>query len=180
LYRGPRTSLDIMLALTLAAGALLIFSNIFPIALLAAQGFGSSTTLFGTVVALYEQGRPLVAALVLATTIVIPGLELTALLYLLLPLYAGMVPPGLALAFRFLLAAHPWSMMEVFMLGVLVTLIKLADLASVVPGISLWAFIGLIATFTALSAEFSVRDFWRWVAQAEASSAAARPVVRHG
>jgi len=162
LYRGRRTTPDVMLALALGSAALLIVSNLFPIAAIAAEGFHSSTTLYGTVLALYGQGKPLVAALVLTTAILIPALELALLLYLLLPLRAGLAPPGLPVAFRFLRAAHPWSMMEVFLLGILVTLVKLAGLATVVPGVALWAFVGLIGLFTAISASFSVRDFWSW------------------
>jgi len=166
LYRGSRTRLDVMIALALASTAMYLVSNLFPIAALAAQGIYNSTTLIGTVLALYDQGRPLIAALVLLTTILVPGLELAVLLYMLIPLRLGRIPAGLPAAFRFLLAAHPWSMMEVYMLGILVTLIKLADLATITPGVSLWAFVGLIVLFSALSASFSVRDFWQWVENA--------------
>ncbi|MGN6702081.1 MAG: paraquat-inducible protein A [Burkholderiaceae bacterium] len=167
LYRGQRITLDLMLAYALAAFALFVVANLFPIALLSAQGFHSSTTLVGTVQALYGQDKPMVAAVVLLTTVAIPGLELLALLYMLLPLRLGVVPPGLPFMFRFLLAAHPWSMIEVFLLGILVTLVKLADLATVVPGLSLWAFVGLIGMFSAISASFSIRDFWCWVEAAD-------------
>jgi paraquat-inducible protein A len=163
LYRGGRTSLDTMLALALASAVLFVVANLFPIAVLSTQGVHSATTLYGTVVALYDQGKPLVAALVLTTAILIPALELAALLYMLAPLHAGWIPAGLPLAFRFLRTARPWSMMEVFMLGILVTLIKLADLASVVPGVSLWAFVGVIILFSVITASFSVREFWHWV-----------------
>lgn len=163
LYRGQRGTLDFMLALALASMTLFVVANLFPIASLSAQGIDNSTTLYGTVLALYDQGRPLVAVLVFATAILIPALQMGLLLYVLLPLRLGVVPLGLPFAFRFLLAAHPWSMMEVLLLGILVTLIKLGDIASVVPGMSLWAYIGLIGVFSSISASFTVRDFWRWV-----------------
>lgn len=168
LYRGPRSSLNFMLAMSGASAILLMVSNLYPIASLAAQGINTSTTLYGTAVALYDQGKPFVAALVWVTTILIPALELAALLYMLLPLRFGVVPRGFPVVFRALLALHPWSMMEVFMLGVLITLVKLADLATVVPGISLWAFVGLIGLFASISASFSVRDLWGWVAATDA------------
>ena len=43
------------------------------------------------------------------------------------------------------------------------TLVKLADVATIVPGVALWAFAGMIALFSALAASFSVRDFWAWI-----------------
>ena len=48
---------------------------------------------------------------------------------------------------RVLRAVQPWGMVEVFMLGVLVSLVKLAHLASVVPGIALWSFAALMLLF---------------------------------
>src|SRR6185312_9512263 len=98
--------------------------------------------------------------LILATIILIPAFDICAMLYLLLPLRYGRLLPGMPMIFRMRLAACSWSMMEVFMLGVLVTLIKLSDVAKIVPGISLWAFAGLVILFSAINASFSVRDFW--------------------
>jgi paraquat-inducible protein A len=160
-----------MLALALGSAVLFVVSNLFPIASLDAQGLHTATTLTGTVTALYQQGRPLVAALVLVTTILVPALELGAMLYMLVPLRFGLVSDGMRAAFRFVLAAHPWNMMEVFMLGVLVTLVKLAELASIVPGVALWAFAGLIVLFSMLTASFSVRDYWGWVDSIRATAA---------
>ena len=50
------------------------------------------------------------------------------------------MPRGLPAVFRLVHAVRPWGMVEVFMLGTLVALTKLAALASVVPGIALWSF----------------------------------------
>ncbi len=163
LYRGTRSRLDWMIALVLASAILFLVSNLFPIAALEKYGAHHATTLAGTALTLFQQDRPLVAALVLATAILAPAAQLCALLYMLLPLRAGRIVPGLPQAFRFVLASREWSMMEVFLLGLLVTLAKLSDLATIVPGIALWAFGGLIVSFSALAASFSARDFWGWV-----------------
>jgi paraquat-inducible protein A len=168
LYRGTRTGLNTMLSLMVGCAILMLVSNLFPIALIEVQGAWSQTTLFGTALALYQNDKPLVAAAVLATTIVLPALEIALMLYLLIPLRLKRVPPGLALAFRIVLMLHPWSMMEIFLLGVLVTLVKLGDIATVVPGASLWSFCGLIVLFTMAASAFSLRDFWRWADSAGA------------
>jgi paraquat-inducible protein A len=177
LYRGTRTSLDFMIAVALGCAALFIVSNLFPIAALEVQGVRNLTTLYGTAFALFEQGHPLVAAAVFGTVVLFPGLQICAMLYMLLPLRFGRVADGAPLAFRLVLAALPWSMMDVFMLGLVVTLVKLTDLATIVPGIGLWGFVGLILLFTAGAASFSARDFWKWVEAARAVQAgrAARP-----
>ena len=168
LYRGTRTGLNLMLSLMLACAVLLAVSNLFPIAVLEAQGAHVEATLFNTVLTVYEQGRELVAALVLLTTILLPALEIACMLYLLVPLWLGRPALNTALAFRLVLAIHPWSMMEIFLLGVLVTLVKLTDFATIIPGVSLWSFCALIAFFTMASSAFSTRDFWEWVEMCEA------------
>jgi paraquat-inducible protein A len=162
LYRGTRTGLNAMLSLMAGSAILMVISNLFPIALIEVQGAWSQTTLSGTVLALYRNGRPLVAAAVGATTILMPAIEVALMLYLLIPLRLKRLPPGLPQAFRIVLLVHPWSMMEIFLLGVLVTLVKLGDIATVIPGASLWAFCGLIILFTMAASSFSIRDFWRW------------------
>ncbi len=163
LYRGTRARLDWMIALTLGSAILFLVSNLFPIAVLKMAGAYNTTTLAGTVLALHHQGRPIVAALMLITAILIPACELGAMIYMLIPLRAGRIAPGVPVCFRFVRAAHPWSMTEVCLLGVLVTLAKLSDMAIIIPGIALWAFAGMIALFAALRASFSVRDFWAWI-----------------
>jgi paraquat-inducible protein A len=171
LYRGTRTGLNRMLALMVGCALLMIISNLFPIALLEVQGAWSQTTLLGTVIALYDGGRPLVAAAVLVTIILLPAIEVASLLYLLIPLALGRVPPALPPIFRIVLAIHPWNMMEIFLLGVLITLVKLGDIATIIPGSSLWAFCGLIVLFTMAASAFSIRDFWSWTDDAAGRSA---------
>jgi len=167
LYRGTRTGMTLMLSLMLACALLLIVSNLFPIAVLEAQGAHVEATLFNTVLTVYEQGRGLVALLVLLTTIVLPALEIACMLYLLIPLWLGRVAPNTPAVFRLVLAIHPWGMMEIFLLGVLVTLVKLNDFATIIPGVSLWSFCALIVFFTMAASAFSARDFWEWVEAAK-------------
>jgi paraquat-inducible protein A len=168
LYRGTRTGMNLMLSLMLACALLLIVSYLFPIAVLEAQGAHIEATLFKTVLTVYDQGREPVAALVLLTTIVLPALEIGCMLYVLILLWLGRPAPNTALIFRLVLAIHPWSMMEIFLLGVLVTLVKLNDFATIIPGVSLWSFCALIGFFTMASSAFSARDFWEWVELCEA------------
>lgn len=163
LYRYTRNCLERTLALTLAATMLFVAANFFPIMGLEVQGVSNATTLFGAVQRLYDQDRAAVAALVLTTTIIAPATQLAALIYLLLPLRLNRVPRGFALAFRFIEAIRPWGMIEVFMLGVLVSLVKLAHIASVTPGIALWSFGALMLLLAGGAASFDARDLWHRV-----------------
>ena len=76
------------------------------------------------------------------------------------------MPWQLPHAFRLLRHAQPWSMMEVFMIGILVAIAKLMGMASIVPGLALWAFVA--ADARAVGGERVVRSGGRVGAAREA------------
>jgi paraquat-inducible protein A len=102
----------------------------------------------------------MVAGIVLLTTILMPLVQIAALTYLLLPMKFNRVPRFSASVFRALNLARSWSMVEVFILGVLVALVKLAHIAGVVPGIALWAYGGLMLMLVAAASTFDSRELW--------------------
>jgi paraquat-inducible protein A len=72
----------------------------------------------------------------------------------------GVAARPLPAALRLVLAARPWSMVEVFMLGVLVSVVKLSHLAHITPGIALWSYGALIALFAAAMSTFNAHELW--------------------
>jgi paraquat-inducible protein A len=167
LFRQTRGSLERALAYTLGAAIFFIIANVFPIVGLEVQGIANSTSLYGAVETIWKRDMEDVAALVFVTTILIPAMEMSLMLYVLLPLKLGHVPQGLAKILRVLQSVRPWSMTQVFILGVLVALVKLQHLAHVVPGIALWSFGGLILTLTAAVASFNTHELWNMVGKGE-------------
>ena len=160
LYRSRPHSLDLTLAFTMAAIVLFALANTFPIVGLNIQGQVIETSLFHAVRVLYDGGMKELSALVFATTMLLPALELFTMVYLLLPLRLGHAPPGFALVFRTHQAVRPWGMVEVFMLGVLVSIVKLAHMAPLVIGIALWSFGALMLLLAAATATFDQRELW--------------------
>lgn len=148
-----------LLPLTVACMMLFAIANLFPIVEIQVQGLASRTTLAGAVVALSAEGMPPVALLVLATTILFPLLQLTILFYLLVPLARERRPAGFGILVKALQSLRPWGMVEVFLLGVLVAIIKLHSLAEVIPGPALWAFAALTVLLTAVLS-FDPQAFW--------------------
>lgn len=161
LYRDRGESVDRTLALVLAGVILFVVANAFPFLAFRMQGQVVQTTLLSGVRDLHAQGMTPLAALVLLTSVLAPAAELSALLYVLLPLRLGMRPRGGAHVFRLVRRIQTWSMMEVFMLGVLVSLVKLADMAEIVPGIALWSFALLIAVLATATVSLDARVVWR-------------------
>jgi paraquat-inducible protein A len=167
LFRDIPDSVDRALAFTLGAAFLFIIANLFPIVGLEAAGIANATSLYGAVESIWKNDMEGVAALVFITTILIPAVQLALMLYVLLPLKLGQMPQGLAPILRVLQSVRPWSMTQVFILGVLVALVKLAHLAHIVPGIALWSFGGLILLFTGAMASFNMHELWSLVREDE-------------
>jgi len=167
LFRDTPDLVDRGLAWTLAAAILFVVANIFPIVGLEVQGTLNATSLYGAVERIWDNNMEGVAALVFGTTILIPAMEISMMLYLLLPLKFGWLPEEAKSILRILQSVRPWSMTQVFILGVLVALVKLAHLAHVVPGIALWAFGGLILSLTAAIANFNAHALWSLLKESE-------------
>jgi paraquat-inducible protein A len=148
------------LALSGTGLLLLVLANVFPLASFDLGGSHVETTLAGLVRALVNQDMHALGALVFLTLVVAPALQLAALFWLLLPLSPGRKRPGSALASRLLPATRPWSMVEVFMLGALVSLVKLADVATLKLGPALAALGALMLVMSAAYARFDVRELW--------------------
>jgi len=160
LYRSAHKSLDKPLSFLLTASVVLIVANAYPIVGLEIQGTSNQTTLFGASHALWNQGMEAIGVLVFLTTFLVPALELTIMGYLLLSLQSGRRPAGLAVMMRVLQHVSPWGMVEVFILGVIVALVKLTHYGTLIPDLALWAFGVLTLLLAATASSFDVRDVW--------------------
>ncbi len=160
LYRSFSQSLDRTAALLFAAAIVFLIANANPIVLLEAQGIQNSTTMFGAVRALMNQGMPIVSLLVFFTAVLAPALEIGAMIYLILPLRNGHVPVGFSLIFRIVHAIKHWNMVEVFMLALLVALVKLSMFADVVPALALWSYAVFTVLLTAAWTCFDPHEIW--------------------
>jgi paraquat-inducible protein A len=165
LYRSTPHGLQHSLAFSLASVILFLLANSFPIIGLELQKSTNATTLLGSVAYLFNHGLQPVAILVLLTTVLVPALELLAMLAILLPLQFNRVGPGLAHLFRLVQWIHPWGMVEVFMLGIIVSLIRVSGFAEVQPGIALWSFAALMLLMAGAAEQFNERELWARVAQ---------------
>jgi paraquat-inducible protein A len=160
LHRNRPDSLDRTLAWTIAGIILFIVANSFPFLSFQMQGQTTETTLATGVKDLYEQGLWELAAVVLFTSILAPGMQLVLLMTVLIPLKLERLPRGFPTLFRYVRTLAPWGMMDVFMLGILVSVVKLADMATIVPGISLFAFGALIFVLAGAQAALDPDIVW--------------------
>lgn len=160
LYRNATDCMDRTLAYTVAASVLFVIANVFPIFAIEVQDSHSMINLFGAVRSLWNQQMQFISLLVFLTTILIPALELITMIYLLLPLKFNRIPAGYPQFLRMIQIVEPWGMVEVFMLGVLVSLVKLTSSFKVIPGVALWSFGCLTLLLAAAASSFSAREAW--------------------
>lgn len=158
--RPSQGSLSIPLAYSLTSLLFFLMANSHPLLTLKLGGQIQENTLLSGVMALFHHGLWKLAMLVGFTSMLAPLLHILLLLYILLPLQTGHRPWKLEGAFRWLMRTSPWSMLGVYMLGILVAMVKLRDLATIVPGLSLFFFAGLILTTTAAKTTLNPEMIW--------------------
>jgi paraquat-inducible protein A len=161
LYRAKHRSLGQTLSLVITGLILMIIVNVYPLIYMTMEGRPQDATLMSGVRELVAQGLPPVALVVLITSLVGPLFELLGLLYVLLPLILGRRPWRMAWVFRWVRRLEPWSMLEVFMLGILISASKLSADAEIMPGIALYALFALIFIMAAISASLDPEAVWR-------------------
>jgi paraquat-inducible protein A len=157
------------LPLAIAALVLYVIANTSPMLGLSAVGHEASTTVLGGAEQLWRDGREIVAGLVLFTAVVAPALQIVFMLVIALMAHRERVPGWVGTLLRYHPTTRIWSMIEVMMLGVLVALIKIAELATVVPGVAMYALGALVFLLAAIQANFDPRDVWNRVEWAEAT-----------
>src|SRR6266511_3687357 len=146
--------------LYLAALLLLAIANAFPFLTLKVQVQLQSSDLISGAIDLCRRGMWDIAVSVVLFVVVFPLVKILIGLAVVGPLTFWRTIPGAHAVYRIFAALHPWAMMEIFLLGVLVAYTKLIDLATVEFGPSLIAFVGLILATIAADSALDPHDVW--------------------
>ncbi len=159
---GPHGSLQVTAALAVAALILYVPANIYPILRMHFYGAYSESTVWDGVVSLAQSSQYFVALIVFLASIAVPILKLAGLLYLVISARFGL---GRRLRsrtriYRFIDVVGPWAMLDVFLLAVLVALVKLGQIATILPGPGLIAFTAVVVLTMLASASFDPRTIW--------------------
>lgn len=151
--------------LALASGSLVFFvlGNVRDIVSLDLRGAETPVTLLQSVFATWTAGEHVVALLAFATAFAFPLTVILLRLYVLWPLARGRVASGFVPAMRALRWVTRWSMVEVFMVGTLVAIVKLAGLASVIPGVGIVSY-GVLTLLLAANHAAGLHSLW-WHAE---------------
>jgi len=109
---------------------------------------------------IWEYGLPAVAIMVAAFIILIPAATLLMLLFLCLPLHFGRWAPWIKTMGRWVFHLQNWAMVEVFIIGVIVSLVKIAKMATVSLGLSFWGYVAFSILFTLAIAALDRYQVW--------------------
>lgn len=150
------------MALALSALLALFLAVTFPFVSFAALGIGRQIDLGQTATQLLSFDQPLIAILVALTVAVLPAFYLLGVIWL----QAGLMrsePLRFSRSIaRSLKHLHPWMMADVFIIGALVSLFKIAGAADITLGIGFWAFCSFAILL--LLTMRSLDDDWLWFA----------------
>lgn len=160
LFERKGHSLDYSIALALTSLILFVLANVNILMRMNIGGRVQSGAIISGISELYAQGFWMLAALVLVVTILAPLAKILAILYVLAPIRFHLRAPGAIRVFRLFETLHPWAMTEVYMLGILVAMVKLKDLASLEAGVALYSFAALILVMAATDASLDDHEIW--------------------
>ena len=154
---------DRALPLVLTAEITLLVANLYPLMELHVVGRFASTTIAGGAYEMWEQGQRLTSVLVAFCALIAPAAYLLFVMTLLLAARRSPMPSWSGEMLRWVGHLEVWAMLEVVMLGILVALVKIAQLATVDPGIGMYAFGATILLIPAIAGSLDRREMWRRV-----------------
>ncbi|MDM8535703.1 paraquat-inducible protein A [Desulfobacterales bacterium HSG17] len=161
LYHSVPNSAGKILALNLAALMIFIMANAFPFISLEMSGRTEESVLISGALALARSGMPQLGILVFLTSFLFPLAVIVGHLYVFGFYHLfGVQAPQRAIVYRMVKMISPWSMTAIFLLGVLVAIVKLLDLATVIPGISFAFFVLLMLVMAESHASLDPLIIW--------------------
>ena len=134
-------ALTMVLAFGVSGLVFLLLSTAFPFLGFSASGQERTVTLLQSILILVTEDLPSLAAIVFASIILIPGAFLIGAVYVSSALKLNRSLPGTVMVLRWMLMLMPWSMAEIFLIGILVSFVKIVTIADVSLGLSFWSYV---------------------------------------
>jgi paraquat-inducible protein A len=160
LYGSSIDSLERTLALNIASLALFFVANLMLFLHVSMEGQGQANRIISGVVDLFDFNYVPLAALILFTTMLAPLVKILVTLYSVCSALMGRRFPGVAVAMRGAEVLSTWSMLEVYLLALIVTVGKLSQMATVDLRIGSYAFIALIIVSTWANSALETEAVW--------------------
>lgn len=162
LHQRKPNSLSRTWALVIAACILYIPANIYPIMTVIWLGKGHPDTILSGVKAFILSGDWPLALLIFFASIVVPGLKLVGLVYLMISVQrkSRWRPRDRTALYRVTEAVGRWSMIDVFMISILVALVQLGSVANIEAGVGATCFAAVVVLTMIAATQFDPRLIW--------------------
>lgn len=149
-------------ALLLSGFCLYIPANIFPIMTVTRLGVGEPHTIIGGIIALINGDMVPIAMLVLVASILVPLLKLLGLSLLLLNVHYRWQAHAKkwTIMYRIIAFVGRWSMLDIFMISILVSLVDMGGVAQVIAGPAATAFAAVVVLTMFAAKNFDPRLIW--------------------
>lgn len=161
LYVHRHNVVERSLALVIAALLLYVPANFLPIMQLNLLGQATQDTVWSGVVGLFDTGMQGIAVVVFLCSMGIPLLKLLCQLAVLLSIRLNIGRSYGLLIYRIYHHLKDWGMLEVYLMGVLVAIVKLADMAELSLGLGLTCFVSLLLVQVWLEVVMSPHQIWQ-------------------
>lgn len=161
LFTHPKGGIDTPLALIIASMITFIIANFYPLMTLSIAGVSHTTTLFAASLTFIDKGEPVLALLVFCTVFIVPVIMMSAVLYVLLSIRFDLKLPFTKSVLVWVSRIQPWGMMDVFLLGIIVSFVKLVSDGDVIFGIGFYAFASLIILYAGAMATLEPYLLWQ-------------------
>lgn len=150
------------MAFMLAAAALYIPANVLPMMTMVELGEVTSNTIIGGTIYFWKGGAYPIALVILTASIIIPLLKIVALSWLCLAASGKSHPSPAMLGkmYWFTELMGRWSMVDIFVVGILVALVQLGNYMTVTPGPGALAFAGVVVLTMFAAMSFDPRLLW--------------------
>lgn len=162
LHLRKSRSVERTVAFMLAATALYIPANVLPMMTMVELGESTSNTITGGIAYFWKGGAYPIALVILTASILIPLLKMVALTWLCLAATGKLHPsPGLLGKIYWVTELMGrWSMVDIFVVGILVALVQVGNYMTVTPGLGALAFAGVVVLTMFAAMSFDPRLLW--------------------
>lgn len=149
-------------ALVIAACVLYVPANVFPVMVVAGPGGSEADTIMSGVVAMFAMGWYEVGVLIFFASITVPMLKLAILISLLVSVQrrSHWRPRDRAVLYRVVEIIGRWSMLDMFVVSLMVALLQLGAVANVAPAIGATFFAGVVVLTMLAASSFDPRLIW--------------------
>lgn len=164
IFKHHKNALERLLAFSVSGLIFLLMSSLYPFLSFSASGQQREVTLLQSLDVLAGEQEILLAFLIMVVILIIPAVFLLGVVYVMGHLkYHGTLPVFGRRLLRIILGLAPWSMVEIFLIGTLVSLVKISSMALITLGLSFWAYILFTIFMTLVLFHLDKVQIWEYV-----------------